>query len=79
MAGSYKHCVTDSGELLEWSQFVDMIENLGDAFEAVEEMHWMIRYLANGDQAKIKEALDAFYKNKRLPDTRSPTQQEKSR
>jgi len=68
MAGSYLHCVTDLGDLLEFEPFTGMIENLGDAYEAVEEMHWMIRYLAKGDQQKIMEAVDAFYRNQRLPD-----------
>lgn len=45
MAGSYKHCVTDAGELRQGS-FEDMIENLGDAYEAIEEMYGMVWYLA---------------------------------
>lgn len=68
MAGSYGHVVNDAGALLEFKPFTDMIENLGDAYEAVEEMYWMIHYLAAGDPAKILEANNAFYKGKRLPD-----------
>lgn len=47
MAGSYQHCVTDAGELRQPDgTFNDMIENLGDAYEAIEEMYGMIWLLA---------------------------------
>ena len=42
MAGSYLH-VTDT----DWSfRGIDLIDNLGDAYEALQEMHAMIGYLA---------------------------------
>ncbi len=47
MAGSYNHVTNDEGQLLNNEDFVQMIENLGDAYEAVEEMYGMIWYLAN--------------------------------
>lgn len=47
MAGSYKHVVTDSGRLRNNDSFVLFIENLGDAYEAVEEMYGMIWLLAS--------------------------------
>jgi hypothetical protein len=47
MAGSYNHVVNDDGGLRDNESFVDMIENLGDAYEAVEEMYGMIWYLAH--------------------------------
>jgi hypothetical protein len=47
MAGSYNHVVTDEGNLRSNESFVDMIENLGDAYEATEEMYGMIWWLAN--------------------------------
>lgn len=56
MAGSYNHCVTASGRLLSNERFVGMIENLGDAYEAVEEMYGMIWYLAHGDAKRVEEA-----------------------
>lgn len=64
MAGSYKHCCA-----AEWDRDGDIgvfsfdgIENMGDAYEACEEMHWMIWYLAGGDKKKIEEANAKFYK-----------------
>lgn len=46
MAGSYKHIVTDQGNLVSNETFVGMIENLGDAYEMTEEMFGMIWWLA---------------------------------
>lgn len=46
MAGSYNHVVTQNGNLRDNESFVQMIENLGDAYEAVEEMYGMIWWLA---------------------------------
>lgn len=60
MAGSYNHCVTKSGRLLSNESFVDMIENLGDAYEAVEEFYGMIWFLANGDASRVEEARIAY-------------------
>jgi len=47
MAGSYSHIVDDNGRLLGNEDFIDMIENLGDAYEMAKEMYGMIWYLAN--------------------------------
>jgi hypothetical protein len=47
MAGSYNHIVNNKGDLLNNERFVGMIENLGDAYEAVEEMYGMIWWLAH--------------------------------
>jgi hypothetical protein len=38
MAGSYKHVVTDDGNLGSNHFVVDMLETGGDVFEAIEEM-----------------------------------------
>jgi hypothetical protein len=46
MAGSYKHCVADDGQLYIPEQLDQMIENGGDVYEAVEEMYGMIWHLA---------------------------------
>lgn len=49
MAGSYNHCVTNKGNLMSNDRMMisgAMIENLGDAYEAIEEMFGMIWYLA---------------------------------
>ncbi|MCI2421120.1 hypothetical protein MOQ72_27120 [Saccharopolyspora sp. K220] len=47
MAGSYGHVVADDGQLLVNENFVEMVENLGDAYETVEHMYGMIWWLAS--------------------------------
>lgn len=47
MAGSYNHAVTSKGNLRSNESFVQTIENLGDAYEAVEEMFGMIWWMAH--------------------------------
>ena len=46
MAGSYKHCVNDEGQLLNNENLNGMLENGGDVYEAVEELYGMIWWLA---------------------------------
>ena len=50
MAGSYKHCVADDG-----SFWFDLIENMGDAHEACEDMFNIIK-AANKRVARMKAA-----------------------
>ena len=47
MAGSWQHMTTKGGRLRNNKSFCDMIENLGDAYEAAEECYGMILWLAN--------------------------------
>lgn len=47
MAGSYKHVVTDDGNLRSNESVARMLETGGDVFEAVEEMYGMIWFLAH--------------------------------
>lgn len=47
MAGSYNHVVTEQGNLCSNEMVVDMLENGGDVFEAVEEMYGMVWFLAH--------------------------------
>lgn len=47
MAGSYGHAVADDGQLLVNEHFVEMVENLGDAYETVQQMYGMIWWLAD--------------------------------
>jgi hypothetical protein len=47
MAGSWQHMTTKSGKLRNNESFCDMIENLGDAYEAAEECYGMIQWLAD--------------------------------
>ena len=60
MAGSYGHCCNDDGSFR-----FDLIENMGDAHEACEQMHTMIWWLARkfGMQANqlIAEAEKAYH------------------
>jgi hypothetical protein len=59
MAGSYNHCVAKDGQLLVNRDLVQMIENLGDAYEAIEEMYGMIWRLASSisDKLLIQKAI----------------------
>jgi hypothetical protein len=52
MAGSYRHVVDDEGEF----RGVELIDNLGDAYEALEECVAMIKQLANDDKSVIYQA-----------------------
>ena len=54
MAGSFDHC-DESGEFR-----FNLIENMGDAWEACEEMHWLIWHLAQGDRWLIEHALKIY-------------------
>lgn len=63
MAGSYRHCVSDDGNFLG----TDLIDNLGDAYEALEEMYDMIQFLTDGDRHAIFEAWRDGHIKKRLP------------
>lgn len=46
MAGSWNHMTTRSGKLRNNESFCDLVENLGDAYEAAEECYGMVNYLA---------------------------------
>lgn len=54
MAGSYQHCRKEDGGF-----DFDLIENMGDAHEACEEMFWMIHVLTNGDPEAAAKAWSA--------------------
>jgi hypothetical protein len=54
MAGSLSHIVDD-----ETGKFrMDLIENLGDAHEALEECFQIIYELIGGDRGKLNEVLE---------------------
>lgn len=55
MAGSYQHCCNDDGSFT-----FDLLDNMGDAHEACDEMHWMIDYLSSGDPRRVAKACKAF-------------------
>lgn len=66
MAGSYKHVTTENGELISNGKFAEMIENIGDAYEVVEEMYHMIQFLARGDKDKIEKARKQIYEKRKM-------------
>ncbi len=49
MAGSYDHLVDDDGKF----QGVELLDDLGDAYQALEECFGMIWFLANGDAGRV--------------------------
>lgn len=52
MAGSWGHIVDDEGRFIG----VELIENLGDAWEVLEECYGMVHWLAKGDPALVEAA-----------------------
>jgi len=57
MAGSYNHCVDKrDGQLLANEDLVQMVENLGDAYETIEEMYGMIWFLTAGNPELVEFA-----------------------
>jgi len=52
MAGSYSHIVRGDGSF----RGVDLIDDLGDAYEALEECYDMIQWLTKGNKRRIYEA-----------------------
>jgi len=62
MAGSYNHVVKDDGNLGSNEHVVDMLENGGDVFEAVEEMYGMIWLLAKKHVGEFDEQTDEEYR-----------------
>lgn len=68
MAGSYKHIVNPDGSF----RGTDLIDNLGDAYEALEECHLMIEHLTNGNKVKIFEAWRDGYFKKCCPPENDP-------
>lgn len=52
MAGSYNHCRDNNTAQFD----MELIENMGDAHEALEEMFDMIEYLSKGDEFLIEAA-----------------------
>jgi hypothetical protein len=68
MAGSYNHVVANDGNLGSNEWVVDMLENGGDVYEAVEEMFGMIWYLAGhvvpaAPVSEIKNMVEAARRN----------------
>jgi len=51
MAGSFHHIINDRGDFIGTS----LIDNLGDAYEALEECWSFIHILSNGDLTKLSD------------------------
>lgn len=63
MAGSYRHVTDDE------NRFVGCLnlDNLGDAYGAIEEMYHMIHHLTGGDKTKIHAAWRDGYARRFCP------------
>ena len=58
MAGSYAHTVNDAGQLRRNQSIA--CENLGDAYETIEEMYGMIWMLAGGNEDRVEWARQRY-------------------
>jgi hypothetical protein len=56
MAGSLNHIIGDDGRF-----YMDSIENLGDAYEALEECFAIIYHLSGGELEPINEICDKLH------------------
>jgi len=65
MAGSFHHIIDPQDLSFRGTEF---IENLGDAYEALEECYYMIMHLTKGNKKTIFEAYrDGYAKKNKLP------------
>lgn len=55
MAGSLNHIIDDDGRFT-----MDLIDNLGDAHEALEECYALIIELSKGNMTKVSKACKKF-------------------
>ena len=60
MAGSYRHIVTKDNKF----KGVKNIDNLGDAYEALEECYEFIQILTGGDKDKLVEIHQEYLRRK---------------
>lgn len=70
MAGSFRHVTDNDGAF----RGIDLIDNLGDAHQALEECYEMIQYLTHGDQLAIYTAWLEGYFKKHCPPENLPEQ-----
>lgn len=66
MAGSYSHITGKNNVFIG----VDLIDNLGDAHEALEECYEIIQILSGGSKEKILKAIKKIYLS-RNPDKKT--------
>ena len=62
MAGSWGHIVADDGRF----RGTELIENLGDAYEALEECYGIVMVLSGGDQEQIADAARRYKEGVRM-------------
>lgn len=62
MAGSYSHITDDQGRFIG----VELLDHLGDAYEALEECYGMIQLLTSGDRAAIEDARQRYKEGLRI-------------
>ena len=72
MTGGYRHIVNEDGSF----RGVDLLDHLGDAYEALEECYEMIQYLNDGNKTKIYKAWRDGYFKKYHPTATPPTESE---
>ena len=63
MTGSYGHCINHIGAFIG----VKHLDNLGDAYEALEEMYWMLQYFSGGNKERLFEAYKEGYCRTHIP------------
>ena len=61
MAGSYEHLKKDAGGVLDYRT----IENMGDAYEALEHCFYMIEFLTTDAPGLVEHASEQAYRLKR--------------
>jgi hypothetical protein len=61
MAGSLSHITSGQGEFT-----MDLIDNMGDAHEALEECFGVIWWLTQGDPEDVRDAIDHYKKGLRM-------------
>ena len=65
MAGSFKHIIDKDLKF----RGTDLLDNLGDCYEALEECYDMIMHLTEGNKQRIYTAWLDGYVKKRFPET----------
>ena len=60
MAGSYNHIVDEHNNFIG----TDLLDNMGDAYEALEECYKIIQSLSCWDVSSIQEAIDDLHRQK---------------
>lgn len=68
MAGSYRHITNPDGTF----RGTELLDNLGDAHEALEECYEMIQYLTKGNRRHVFEAWLHGYAIRHCPPENRP-------